>query len=145
MGEVLLPDGRNLNHELVRAGFAWWYRKYAPEDETLKQLEQEARAAKRGLWVDAKPIPPWQWRTGKKSPRDYREPRPPATTSRTFDATQYVGQGNRYNCKDFRSQANAQAVLRADPTDPNRLDGDKDGIACESRPQPYDHMLVRRP
>ncbi len=62
MGEVLLPDGRSLNHELVKAGFAWWYRKYAPEDDTLKQLEEEARQAKRGLWVDPHAVPPWEWR-----------------------------------------------------------------------------------
>ncbi|MDA2912172.1 thermonuclease family protein, partial [Nitrospiraceae bacterium AH_259_D15_M11_P09] len=35
VGEVLLPDGRSLNRELVRAGFAWWYWRYAPDDETL--------------------------------------------------------------------------------------------------------------
>ncbi len=29
VGEVLLPDGRSLNRELVKAGFAWWYRRYA--------------------------------------------------------------------------------------------------------------------
>ncbi len=48
VGVVLLPDGRSLNHELVRAGFAWMYRRYAPDDETLKQLEHEARVAQRG-------------------------------------------------------------------------------------------------
>jgi micrococcal nuclease len=26
VGDVLLPDGRSLNQELVRAGMAWWYR-----------------------------------------------------------------------------------------------------------------------
>ena len=131
-----------MNHELVKAGFAWWYQKYAPDDETLKQLEHEAREAKRGLWGDPNPIPPWQWRVKRKSPREYREPRPPATTSSTFDPTQYVGQGNRYNCKDFNSQANAQAVLRADPSDPNRLDGDGNRIACEGNRGPYDRELV---
>jgi endonuclease YncB( thermonuclease family) len=49
VGEVLLPDGRSLNQELVRAGLAWWYRQYAPHDTTLAQLEAEAQAAKRGL------------------------------------------------------------------------------------------------
>ena len=29
--EVILPDDKNLNRELVSAGLAWWYRKYAPE------------------------------------------------------------------------------------------------------------------
>jgi len=139
------PDGRVLNHELVKAGFAWWYRRYAPDDDTLVQLEQEARDAKRGLWVDPHPVPPWQWRVKGKSPRDYRELRAPATTSRTFDASKYVGQGNRYNCADFTSQAQAQSVLRADPTDPNRLDGDKDGIACEGNRGPYDREPVLVP
>ena len=36
VGEVLLPDGRSLNHELVRAGLAWWYRRYAPDDEMMR-------------------------------------------------------------------------------------------------------------
>jgi micrococcal nuclease len=57
-----LPDGRNLNQELVRAGLAWWYRQYAKRDQVLAALEQEARAAKRGLWVEASPVPPWEWR-----------------------------------------------------------------------------------
>ncbi len=62
IADVILPDGRVLNHELVKAGFAWWYRTYAPDDELLKQLEHEARAAKRGLWADANPVPPWEYR-----------------------------------------------------------------------------------
>jgi micrococcal nuclease len=53
-----MPDGRNLNHEIVKAGFAWWFRRYAPNDEMLKRLEEEARLAKRGLWADKNPIPP---------------------------------------------------------------------------------------
>ncbi|MFX0200221.1 MAG: thermonuclease family protein [Candidatus Hodarchaeota archaeon] len=66
VGVVVLPDGKNLNWELVGAGLAWWYRKYSPDDRTLERLETEARAAKRGLWVDESPIPPWEWRRGKR-------------------------------------------------------------------------------
>jgi micrococcal nuclease len=62
VGEVLLPDGRSLNQELVKAGMAWWYRQYEPNDTILAQLEAEARAAKRGLWADVHPVPPWEWR-----------------------------------------------------------------------------------
>lgn len=36
------------------------------------------------------------------------------------------------NCDDFASQADAQANLVANPTDPNRLDADDDGLACEN-------------
>ncbi len=66
VGVVLLPDGRSLNRELVRAGFAWWYWRYTPDGETLAQLEREARGAKRGLWGDPHAVPPWEWR-GKRN------------------------------------------------------------------------------
>jgi len=62
IGQIVLPDGRILNHELVKEGFCWWYRKYAPGDATLERLEIEAREAKRGLWADPTSIPPWEWR-----------------------------------------------------------------------------------
>jgi endonuclease YncB( thermonuclease family) len=62
VGAVILPNGRNLNHELVRAGFAWHLRRYAPHDRELARLEQEARKAKRGLWTDPAPVAPWEFR-----------------------------------------------------------------------------------
>jgi len=62
LATVVLRDGKNLNHELVSQGWCWWYRKYAPRDTVLEGLENEARLAKRGLWVDPRPIPPWEWR-----------------------------------------------------------------------------------
>jgi hypothetical protein len=71
-------------------------------------------------------------------------PPPPPPPASGFDPTRYIGQGDRYNCSDFASQAQAQAVLRADPSDPNRLDADRDGIACESNPAPYDRVPVPR-
>lgn len=39
------------------------------------------------------------------------------------------------DCNDFATQEQAQAVLDADPSDPNGLDSDDDGIACESLPR----------
>jgi hypothetical protein len=32
------------------------------KDETLIQLEADAREAKRGLWMDTEPMPPWEYR-----------------------------------------------------------------------------------
>jgi len=66
IGNVILPGGKNLNHELVKAGACWWHRRYAKENETLLQLEAEARSAKRGLWANPKPVPPWKWRRGRR-------------------------------------------------------------------------------
>lgn len=40
-------------------------------------------------------------------------------------------QGN-LDCADFGSQAEAQANLEANPGDPNGLDGNDDGVACEN-------------
>jgi endonuclease YncB( thermonuclease family) len=61
---VQLADGTNVNHELVKAGAAWWYREYAPQDEMLADLEAKARQAKRGLWTNPEAVPPWAWRRG---------------------------------------------------------------------------------
>lgn len=66
VAEVILDDARggeqNINRELVADGFAWWYQKYAPNDMSLAKAEKEARAAKRGLWSDAAPVAPWEYR-----------------------------------------------------------------------------------
>lgn len=43
-------------------------------------------------------------------------------------------QADTKNCPDFTYQEDAQAVLDADPTDPNRLDADNDRVACEDLP-----------
>jgi hypothetical protein len=42
---------------------------YAPADAELARLESEARAAKRGLWSQPNPIPPWTWRKGEGVPQ----------------------------------------------------------------------------
>ncbi len=60
--EIILPDGRNLGHELVGAGLAWWSERYAPDDEILKQLQTEASEARRGLWSQINPTSPWIFR-----------------------------------------------------------------------------------
>lgn len=65
LGDVLLPNGTNVNHELVKQGWCWWYRKYAPRNADLERLEQDARGAKKGLWADPHPVPPWEWRKRK--------------------------------------------------------------------------------
>lgn len=64
-GGVLLDDGRSLNEELVRAGLAWWYLAYTPNDTNLAQLAAQAREAQRGLWADVEPVPPGQWRKAR--------------------------------------------------------------------------------
>lgn len=67
LADVLLADGTNVNHELVKNGWCRWYQKYAPDDTTLEKLETEAREASRGLWIDPESVPPWEWYKGDKT------------------------------------------------------------------------------
>jgi len=65
IGEVFMSNGDSLNRLLIRDGYAWQYKKYS-KDESLAELESQARKNKVGLWQDNNPIPPWGWRRGKK-------------------------------------------------------------------------------
>ncbi|MCA9667461.1 MAG: thermonuclease family protein [Myxococcales bacterium] len=59
-------DKQPVNHALVAAGLAWWYRRYAPADKALAALQREARAKKRGVWSEARPVSPWQFRRARR-------------------------------------------------------------------------------
>ena len=56
-----LDDGRELGQEIIKAGYAWHFKRYN-SDKILSDLEKEARLAKRGLWADKDPVPPWEYR-----------------------------------------------------------------------------------
>jgi endonuclease YncB( thermonuclease family) len=58
-------DGEDVNLQMVRAGLAWHYRYHCPDDRALAAAESEARSERRGLWLDARPEPPWEWRRHK--------------------------------------------------------------------------------
>lgn len=55
-------EGIDANAEQVRRVMAWVYRKCASKDSPLYAAEDEAKLGKRGLWADAEPVPPWEWR-----------------------------------------------------------------------------------
>lgn len=61
IGEIILEDGGSLNQELLKVGLAWQYRRYS-KDPYLLRLEQTAREEQQGLWIDANPIAPWEFR-----------------------------------------------------------------------------------
>jgi len=62
LADLILSDGTSVNQQLVKEGWCWWYRKYAPGDTVLEGLETEAREARKGLWADPQPVPPWEFR-----------------------------------------------------------------------------------
>lgn len=68
VGMVILPDGVSLQEYLLRAGLAWVYPQYCRKTdpcETWRELETEARQYGRGVWQEAAPTPPWEWRRRK--------------------------------------------------------------------------------
>jgi endonuclease YncB( thermonuclease family) len=107
--------GGDLGALLIERGLAWHYEQYAPNETEYTRLERQARNAGRGLWSQANPIPPWEWRDRTSGPSE--------TDTRDRD------------CGDFDTQPEAQRFFeRHQPGDPHGLDGDGDGQACESLP-----------
>ncbi len=58
------------NYQQLAFGMAWFYRQYAqelsPDDQVrFDAAETTAKQAKLGLWADAEPMPPWNWRHKK--------------------------------------------------------------------------------
>lgn len=58
---------RDAGLDQVRAGMAWYFKRYAveqePNDRSLyASVERDARGRRLGLWRDDRPIPPWDWR-----------------------------------------------------------------------------------
>jgi endonuclease YncB( thermonuclease family) len=68
---VRRPDGLNVNEALLYNGCAWHYRRY-DHSARFAALEADARRAHRGLWAEAHPLPPWQYR---QMHRNRRRPR----------------------------------------------------------------------
>jgi endonuclease YncB( thermonuclease family) len=59
-------EGRDVNRQMVDDGMAWHYSRFN-KDARLAAAERQARAAGRGLWADAKPVPPWEWRVSERT------------------------------------------------------------------------------
>lgn len=116
----LHADNLDINAEQVRRGMAWVYRQYS-DDPALLELEQQARNARLGLWKDSSPIPPWQYR---------RKPTPADATTYSPDDTATAACEPRRHCSEMQTCEEAQAWLQRCGSE--SLDGDGDGIACES-------------
>lgn len=78
---------------MVQEGMAWHYKQYS-KDEALAKAETEAKEKKRGLWADANPIPPWDFRRGKTADN----PDPPAKANDVF-VTNTGKKYHREGCK----------------------------------------------
>lgn len=68
IGKVI-ADGVDCGLRQIELGMAWHYKAYAKEQsredrEAYAAMEDQAKAQRRGLWVDADPVPPWEYRHG---------------------------------------------------------------------------------
>lgn len=123
---------QSVNLEMVATGNAVIYTDYfspcRSERFSYEDAQDYAKNNRLGFWSQENPVMPW----------DYRSKRlPPVNVNASTNAgTILEGYPNcvRWDCdcKDFTSRENAQKVFDAFPGDPYRLDGDRDGKACDS-------------
>lgn len=116
-----------INLKMVAEGQAVVYEKYLdPCDGTIyRSAQNAAQTAKLGIWSGENPIMPWHYRRGER-------PQVSQPTQMSENLPSCVN--DDCDCSHFTTQAQAQRVLEAVAGDPHRLDGDRDGVACESLP-----------
>jgi micrococcal nuclease len=71
IGQVWL-DSADVGLRQICDGYAWLFRQYAdelsgPDRKAYAECEETARAQRRGLWRDSRPVPPWEWRHSDRS------------------------------------------------------------------------------
>lgn len=133
VAEVYLGD-RSVNLALVEQGYAVVYRDYLSGCEESRvaylQAENQARQQRLAFWAQSDPVMPWVFRQAERAPASQPSVISPTPASQNLPDCV----NNDCDCQDFATQAAAQAVLDLFPGDPHRLDGDRDGIACENLP-----------
>ena len=55
------PEGKDVSAEMLKAGHSWHFTKF-DDSAFYSQLETEARKNRSGLWSEANPIEPWNFR-----------------------------------------------------------------------------------
>jgi endonuclease YncB( thermonuclease family) len=114
-------DDRDVAAELVVEGLAWVRRAYGPSPELIG-LEESARSAGQGLWADPEPVPPWIWRKMRKE----------SSSGRSLQGSRQIviKCGKKSLCGEMSSCEEAIAYLHQCAL--KNIDGDGDGIPCES-------------
>lgn len=57
----LTCNNTSVSESLIEQGYAWFNVRYS-SNWALQAAENEARQARRGLWKQKNPMPPWEWR-----------------------------------------------------------------------------------
>lgn len=130
----VLIGGRDVNLALVKAGMAWVYTQYA-RDQAYFAAEREARSSRVGLWSDPNPTRPSDWRHGGRSAS--RQTTNPSGSADVIEAAQKKhSSSGKFSCEGKRvcGQMTScdEAYFHLQQCGVSRLDGDKDGVPCES-------------
>ncbi len=132
----LYLGNQSVNLQLVKEGMAVVYHQYlkacADTKNQYLQAEAQAKLHRLGFWNQPNPVMPWDFRRDQSAGNQPSSPSTTSATSPTDNLPACVQ--NDCDCSNFATQAEAQQVFDAFPGDPHRLDGDKDGAACESLP-----------
>ena len=118
-------DDIDVNAQMVRRGHAWVRRAYSPAPK-LVAAEDAARSERVGLWKDAAPTPPWEWRRSRRSAAKAAD----GETKLPLGTVPKVQCGAKTYCREMSSCEEAVAFLRQCAV--NTLDGDGDGTPCET-------------
>ncbi|MCC3600099.1 thermonuclease family protein [Microcoleus sp. PH2017_26_ELK_O_A] len=120
--------GRNINQQLVQEGQAWVYEEYlnnCPSSASdLRQAQNAARQQGRGLWAQANPCAPWDYRKGQCAPAS--PPAQQAGCDSSYPDVCIPPAPPDLNCGDVPHRR-----FRVVGPDPHGFDRDKDGIGCE--------------
>lgn len=121
---VCWVGGVELNRWLVAEGHALAYRHYSSDYVTD---EAQAKLARKGVW-DSEFEPPWVWRHGSNGAG--RRSAPVSAASPTRTDSRSVQCGDKQRCAQMSDCAQARDYLTRCGL--KSLDGDGDGIPCES-------------
>ncbi len=130
IGEVHTAQ-TDVNREMIRLGGAWAYRTYL-RDQSLLELENEAHAAKRGLWKmpPAETVPPWEFRKARRSGKTTGlVPLPQLEVNPNSILSSPDICNARPSCRQMTSCLEARSWLARCGSE--GLDGDGDGVPCE--------------
>lgn len=117
VGKIFVGD-TNVNLAVVQAGYAWWYRQYGAGETAIAEAEKEARDARRGLWQDAAPVAPWDFRhKGARAASSAASPSPASSAeTQRYWVTASSGKTHNSSCRYY---ANSRGYYSATGTGNN--------------------------
>lgn len=134
---IIILGKAELNYKMINKGLAWHYKvfqyqqsKY--EREKYTEAEIDAKLAGIGLWSEPNAIPPWEWRKGSRPLHltKLKKQQIIQLKRRSIPKQTNFTCGSKRFCTQMISCS--EAYFYFNTCDLYRLDGDHDGIPCES-------------